>query len=128
MTDNDVILCYELPCHAQQSKSYKPQPDDPLILPVYINESNPPNRTAFSSTRNMALIGVPTIAVFNQEEASDPNVIYDQVIDRLHRWTRNYYHLYKWEATAASDIHKVGQRILVATTSISIKSSRVMIT
>lgn len=76
----------------------------------------------------MALIGVPTIAVFNQEEASDPNVIYDQVIDRLHRWTRNYYHLYKWEATAASDIHKVGQRILVATTSISIKSSRVMIT
>ncbi|KAF8745494.1 hypothetical protein AX14_008914 [Amanita brunnescens Koide BX004] len=105
MSDNDVIFCYELPCPAQQSRSYKPQPDDPLILPVYTSESNPPNR-AFASTRSVTLIGTPIIAVFSQEEASDPSVIYDRVIERLHRWTRNSKFLYNWEATAASDIHK----------------------
>ena len=113
MLDNDIILCYELPCRSQQSRTYKPQPNDPLILPVNITESTP-NRSTFASTRSVNLLGVPTVAVFNQEELCDQNAIYDRVVERLHRWTRNSNHLYTWEATAASDIHQVGYEFVLS--------------
>ncbi|KAK2463565.1 hypothetical protein APHAL10511_004316 [Amanita phalloides] len=106
MLDNDAILCYELPCHAQQNRTYKPKPNDPLILPVYPCEFSPPNRSAFISTRNTSFFGVPTIAVFSKEEAGSLTSIYDCLVERLRRWTNNAYHLYTWEATAASDSHQ----------------------
>ncbi|KAF8623034.1 hypothetical protein AX15_006546 [Amanita polypyramis BW_CC] len=105
MSDNDVIFCFELPCHAQQSKSYKPQPDDPFILPVFMCEASPSNRASFIS-KNATLFGKPTIAVFSKEQASDLNTIYDQVVERLYHWTRNANHLYTWEPAAASDIRQ----------------------
>ncbi|KAJ7714742.1 hypothetical protein B0H16DRAFT_1617898 [Mycena metata] len=94
MASNDIIVCYELPCHAQQSRTYKKQPDDPFILPVYFCDHKPTQRQ-FSS--NVAHFGYPTIAVISQEQAADLGAIYDAVVGRFERWANNARDLYRWE-------------------------------
>ncbi|KIL69318.1 hypothetical protein M378DRAFT_184496 [Amanita muscaria Koide BX008] len=111
MADNDAIHCYELPCHAQQSKTYKPHPDDPLILPVYLCDTISVTRPTFINTRNPILFGTPMIVAIPQSEATDVENIYDEVILRIERWTRQANHLYTWEPTGISDIHQNGNAI-----------------
>ncbi|PFH51822.1 hypothetical protein AMATHDRAFT_74701 [Amanita thiersii Skay4041] len=107
MSDSDTIVCYELPCHAQQSRTYKPGPDDPLILPVYLWEANTSSRASFmsASTRHQ-LFGMPMIVVLDRAHAMDLAVVYDEIIACLHRWTQNAEHLYRWEPNTASNLHK----------------------
>ncbi|KAF7350668.1 Ubiquitin carboxyl-terminal hydrolase 4 [Mycena sanguinolenta] len=103
MAQNDHIVCYELPCHAQQSRTYKPQPGDPLILPVYITDYHPPApiaRTSYDSYTEYQSVwpfGHPAIVVLSPEQAQDPAAIYAQVVGRLERWTNNARELFSWE-------------------------------
>ncbi|KAF8637637.1 hypothetical protein AX17_002705 [Amanita inopinata Kibby_2008] len=111
MLDNDTIFCFELPCHARQSKTYKPQADEPFILPLYFCEANPPTRTSFVSTRSLSLFGTPIIVVLDKIQAKDFNDIYDQVVARLERWTRSAQHLYTWEATEDPETQENGDML-----------------
>ncbi|RPD76448.1 cysteine proteinase [Lentinus tigrinus ALCF2SS1-7] len=104
MSDNDVIVCFELPCHAQQSRTYKPQSGDPFIVPVFATESSP-SRPSYSRGPN--LFGFPFITVITQEQAKDPEAMYDAVADRLQRWTEHARHLYSWVAGRSDDMEPV---------------------
>ena len=104
MSDNDVIVCFELPCHAQQSRTYKPHPDDPFIVPVFATESTP-SRPSYS--RGPTLFGYPFIAVITREQAKDPDAMYDAVIERLQRWTEHAHDLYNWVPGTADEMEPV---------------------
>ena len=67
MGENDTIVCFELPCHAQQSRTYKAEPDDPFILAVLPSETTPvrPNYNGRGST----VFGYPFVTVISQEQA-----------------------------------------------------------
>ncbi|PIL25106.1 hypothetical protein GSI_12995 [Ganoderma sinense ZZ0214-1] len=101
MADSDTIICFELPCNAQQSRNYRPQPDDPLILPVFASETSPSRAGGYNS--GPALFGHPFVAVITQEQAKDPDAMYDAVADRLQRWTKHARDLFTWEYGSRSD-------------------------
>lgn len=101
MGDSDTIVCFELPCHAQQNRNYKKQPDDPFILPVFVCDNGPPRFTSYRT--GPALFGYPFIAVIDQKQATDVDAMYDAIIERLQRWTANARDLYNWEAGPAED-------------------------
>lgn len=100
MADGDTIVCYELPCHSQQSRTYKKQPGDPIIVPVFLCDLNAPGRqnAYMTSNRTPSLFGYPTVVVIDPEQATSLNAIYDAVIARLQRWTAHARDLFVWEA------------------------------
>lgn len=100
MNDTDVIICFELPCHAQQSRTYKKQPDDPFIVPVYLSDHVQPRYTYRAGP---SLFGYPFIVVIDHKQATDLDSIYDAVVAQLERWTENARDLYSWEAGDHSD-------------------------
>ncbi|KAJ7463408.1 hypothetical protein B0H11DRAFT_2052838 [Mycena galericulata] len=103
MATTDHIVCYELPCHAQQSRTYKKQPDDPLIIPVLLGETKPPLRnTLYSSQQGITNFGHPTIAVIDRKDVADAAAIYGAIVGRLERWAHNARDLYKWEIAGPS--------------------------
>ncbi|CCM00357.1 uncharacterized protein FIBRA_02387 [Fibroporia radiculosa] len=102
MNDNDIIVCFELPCHAQQSRTYKQSPDDPVIIAV--NLCDIPARQAY---RSQNLFGYPFVIVLDQEQAADPDAVYEAIIDRLQRWTDNARDLFTWEATTPDSLKPV---------------------
>ncbi|KAH9933298.1 uncharacterized protein B0H18DRAFT_982923 [Fomitopsis serialis] len=104
MGTNDVIVCYELPCHSQQSRTYKPSPEDPFIIPVVLCDIITPLR---SYGRNQNLFGYPFVVVITREQATDSDAMYDAVADRLQRWTDNVRDLYTWEAGSPSSMEPV---------------------
>jgi ubiquitin carboxyl-terminal hydrolase 4/11/15 len=116
MSDNDVIVCFELPCHAQQSRSYKRQPDSPFVLPVFLCDLHP-SRTNVS--RGHSLFGYPFIVVVDRHQATNVNALYDVVVERLQRWTGHARDLFTWEAGARTSTKKE----LAETTELSSKIS-----
>ncbi|KAI0657997.1 cysteine proteinase [Cubamyces menziesii] len=103
MSDSDIIACFELPCNSQQSRSYKPQPDDPFVVPVFPCET-PGTRTYRTGP---SPFGYPFIAVIDQDQAQDPQAIYDVIVERLQRWTVHARDLFSWEAGSADDMEPV---------------------
>ncbi|KZT09960.1 cysteine proteinase [Laetiporus sulphureus 93-53] len=103
MTDGDIIVCFELPCHAQQSRTYKPQADDPHIVPVFLCDSTPP-RTSYS---RQTLFGYPFIVVIDHKQAMVLETIYDAIMDRLQRWTDHARDLFTWEAGTPTSMKPV---------------------
>lgn len=99
MAENDIIACFELPCHAQQNRTYKANPEDPFVIPVTLCDTLNTHR---SYSRNQNLFGYPFIVVVTHEQSTDPDAIYDAVADRLQRWTENVRDLYTWEAGSPS--------------------------
>lgn len=96
--DNDKVVCFELPCHAQQSRTYKKADSDPLILPVNLSDvmSNQFKPPPFRS--NLPIFGYPCVVVIGPEEAKSPEAIYNAIIERLERFTVNARDFYTWEA------------------------------
>jgi len=95
MSDGDVIVCFELPCHAQQSRSYKKQPDDPFVLPVFLCDPSS-SRTSFA--RGPSLFGYPFILAIDRQQSTNVDALYDALVERLQRWTANATDLFTWEA------------------------------
>ncbi|KAF8966337.1 hypothetical protein BDZ97DRAFT_1809088 [Flammula alnicola] len=113
MGDNDVVVCFELPCNARQSRTYKKQPEDPAIVPVFLCDSKPPppprTSTGFFSSRssNTTPFGYPMVVVFDHEQASDVRTMYEVVTNRLQRWTAHARDLFAWEVGNPSEIEQV---------------------
>jgi ubiquitin carboxyl-terminal hydrolase 4/11/15 len=106
VNDNDTVVCFELPCNARQGRMHKKGPDDPFILPVFLSDAKPPaiTRPAYGMTRNQpAYFGYPTIAVIDREQATSVESIYEAVIHRLERWTKNARDLFVWEAPSEEE-------------------------
>lgn len=99
MNDNDIIICFELSCHAQQSRTYKRGPDDPFIVPVYLSDNAPPRYTFRTSP---SLFGYPFIVVVDHKQATDVDAMYDAVVAQLERWTGSPMDLYTWEPAGLS--------------------------
>ncbi|KAF8887293.1 hypothetical protein BD779DRAFT_1527312 [Infundibulicybe gibba] len=98
MSSSDIIVCFELPCHAQQSRSYKRQPDDPFIVPMFLCEEGTHSRTDYTMNRTTPMFGNPTVVVIDQKKATDLDAMYEAVVSRMERWTAHARDLYTWEA------------------------------
>ena len=101
-SENDILVCYELPCHAQQARSYKRHPDDPYIVPLYRADCAPSTRLTYGRG-SPSYFGYPLIAVIDQETAKNKDAIYCAVIERLERGATSPQDLYAWEGPPASD-------------------------
>ncbi|KAJ3557337.1 hypothetical protein NM688_g1526 [Phlebia brevispora] len=100
ISDNDDVMCFELPCHAQQSRTYKKQDDDPFIVPVFLSES-PRTRQTYSSPA-LQMFGKPFVIVVDQQQAASVEAMYDLVVNQLQRWTKHVRDLWQWEASSVS--------------------------
>src|SRR5260221_9677693 len=98
MSDNDVIVCFELPCNSRQSRSYKKKPTDPSILPVYFCDVKATRNTYF---RTPTLFGYPIVIAIDENEAKSVESMYEAVVVRLERWTEMARDLYDWEVGEA---------------------------
>ena len=109
VSNGDLIVCFELPCHARQSRNYKKEEDDPFIVPVFLCDSILPSRSPYG--RDLVnYFGYPFFVVLDDEQASDPSLMYDAIIERLERWSPNVRDLYQWEAgpvDADADLEEV---------------------
>lgn len=107
MSDSDTIVCFELPCHAQQSRTWKPNEDpekDPVILAVHLSRETGSSRSTFRSNSNNGFAH-PFVIVLNPEQARNKQLIYDAIVDRLQRWTTNARDLFQWEHEMDADDH-----------------------
>jgi len=113
MTDNDVIVCFELPCNARQNRTYKRKPTDPAIVPVYFCDAKPPMRSAyyFQSRPAPTLFGYPIVVVIDEEQAKNVEEIYKAIVNRLERWTSNARDLFDWEVDHSTEIDAVQVKI-----------------
>lgn len=106
MSDNDVIVCFELPCNARQNRTYKKQPDDPLLVPVYLCDTKPPKMGYYYTSARAstpALFGYPMVIAIDRETAKDVEAMYEFITARLQRWTSQARDLYTWEAGSPID-------------------------
>jgi ubiquitin carboxyl-terminal hydrolase 4/11/15 len=101
-SENDILVCYELPCHAQQARSYKRDQNDPYIVPLYRTDAAPNTRLAFGRG-SPSYFGYPLIAVIDQETAKSQDAIYGALIERLERGATSPRDLYAWEGAPPSD-------------------------
>ena len=98
MAESDVIVCYELPCHAQQSRTWNPDPDPtkyPLIVPVHLCRDPPGSRYNYS--RYPSGFSHPFIIVLDYEQLRDKEKVYAAIVERLERWTSHADLLYQQE-------------------------------
>lgn len=97
MAEHDVIVCFELPCHAQQSRTWKPDPDpskNPLIVPVHMcTELN----THSSFGRGVNAFTHPFVVVLDSEQVKHQEDIYAAVVARLQRWAKDAGKMYEIE-------------------------------
>ncbi|KAG6850558.1 hypothetical protein H0H93_011757 [Arthromyces matolae] len=107
MSENDVIVCFELPCNSQQSRSYQRQADDPIIIPLYLCDVAPATRPTYGYNKGVSLFGYPSVVAITPEEATDVDAMYDKVLKRLQRWTANARDLFKWEEATPTEAYPV---------------------
>lgn len=100
MSESDIIVCYELPCHSQQSRSHKRTDEDPIIVPVFLGDTPSRARTSYGGNAH-TYFGYPFLIVLDQAQAQNYDAVYDAIVDRLQRWTTQVRDLYQWEAGPA---------------------------
>ncbi|KAG2011841.1 ubiquitin-specific protease [Coprinopsis cinerea AmutBmut pab1-1] len=100
MSETDVIVCFELPCNARMNRTYKKKEDDPFILPLFLCDAKPTATRGFTYRSGPSLFGYPAIVVVDRGQATTVDAIYDAVITRLQRWTKNARDLYDWEVSS----------------------------
>ncbi|KAF5338375.1 hypothetical protein D9611_012466 [Ephemerocybe angulata] len=110
VNDNDLIVCYELPCKARQNWKYEKKDDDPFIIPIFLTDHKPPavvSRPMYGTRTSPSYFGYPMIGVIEQEQAKSVDAIYDSVIARLERWTSNARDLYVWVASSDEAVTEI---------------------
>ena len=100
MCDSYVIACYELPCHSQQTRSYKREEGDHIIISVTLTERRSDSSQRYSTSPQN--FGYPFLIAVTPEQATDLNLVYDLIVERLQKWTINVRDLHSWEAGDAS--------------------------
>ena len=104
MAENDKIVCYELPCHAQQARNYTPKQGDPIIVPVFLCDAviGRTTHTAFSRPSPL-LFGYPFVIAVTPDDARSTIRMKELVVEQLQRWTENARDLWSWEAPEEPD-------------------------
>ncbi|KAI0311746.1 hypothetical protein OF83DRAFT_1177271 [Amylostereum chailletii] len=99
IAESDTIVCYELPCHAQQSRTYvsKKTDNDPFIVPVFLSCTSPARHSS-SNRSNPTLFGYPFILAIDREDARSVERMEGLIVGQLRRWTRNFRDLWSWES------------------------------
>lgn len=105
MSDNDIIVCFELPCNARQSRLSKKKETDPFIVPVFVTDLQTSQQSY--SYRSQSNFGHPFILVIDPKHARSMQVIYEAVVDRLQRWTSHACDLFTWEEVPSVDVDSV---------------------
>ena len=106
MSDGDTLVCFELPCNARMSRTYKPQEDDPFIVPVLMCDARSPmSGYTYGRSSTPQLFGYPMFLVVDREQASNVDAMYEAIMLRLQRWTVHSRDLFTWEVdpTAVDD-------------------------
>jgi ubiquitin carboxyl-terminal hydrolase 4/11 len=116
MAENDKIVCYELPCHAQQSRNYIPKPGDPFIVPVFLCDAAV-GRTAYTtfSRPSPLLFGYPFVIAISPEDARSTIHMKELVVEQLQRWTENARDLWSWEAPEEPDLDTEMEEVQIPT-------------
>jgi ubiquitin carboxyl-terminal hydrolase 4/11/15 len=104
MAENDKIVCYELPCHAQQTRNYIPKFGDPFIVPIFLCDAVI-GRTVHSafSRPSPILFGYPFVIAITPDDARSAKRMKELVVEQLQRWTENARDLWSWEAPDEPD-------------------------
>ena len=107
MAEGDVIVCYELPCHAQQSRTYgaKKTDNDPFIIPIFLSDGSAARQLTYNRNNN-SLFGHPFVVAVSQEDARSVGRMHEIVNEQLQRWTKLARDLWSWEAPT-SDMEEV---------------------
>jgi ubiquitin carboxyl-terminal hydrolase 4/11/15 len=106
MQSGDLIVCYELPCSARQSRASKQSNSDTFILPVLLADVNTQRYGTFSrSSQNH--FGWPLIVAIPREDARSVDRIEELVVEQLSRWTRYSRELWSWQSTEEPVIEEV---------------------
>ncbi|KAF8825785.1 hypothetical protein HHX47_DHR6000382 [Lentinula edodes] len=122
--DNDTIICFELPCNSQQSRTWKrsDHPNAPWVLPLLLCDAPPTSfsTNAFSKTYGNHrlgnnLFGYPTIVVVTAEQAKSVEGIYGAAVERLARWTRQERDLWTWELPDGFPISVIDEKVETVT-------------
>ena len=118
MAENDKIVCYELPCHAQQSRNYTPESGDPFIVPVFLCDAAI-GRTAYTafSRPSPLLFGYPFVIAITPEDARSTIRMQELVVEQLQRWTENARDLWSWEAPEQPDLDTEMEEVQIPTPS-----------
>src|ERR1700755_1023731 len=103
MAENDKIVCYELPCHAQQARNYTPKQGDPIIVPVFLSDAVVGRTTHTFSRPSPMLFGYPFVIAIPPDDARSTIRMKELVVEQLQRWTENARDLWSWEVPEESD-------------------------
>ena len=104
MAENDKIVCYELPCHAQQARNFTRKPEDPFIIPIFLCDTTVGRITSSAFSRSSpSLFGYPFVVAITPDEARSTRRIKEVVVGQLQRWTENARDLWSWEAPEEPD-------------------------
>ncbi len=103
MAENDKIVCYELPCHAQQARNFTRKPEDPLIIPIFLCDASVGRITHTFSRPSPSLFGYPFVVAITPNDARSTRRMKEAVVGQLQRWTENARDLWSWEAPEEPD-------------------------
>ncbi|KAH9167465.1 hypothetical protein EDB89DRAFT_1997415 [Lactarius sanguifluus] len=103
MAENDKIVCYELPCHAQQARNFTRKPEDPLIVPIFLCDAAVGRIIHTFSRPSPSLFGYPFVVAITPDDARSTRRIKEVVVEQLQRWTDNARELWSWEAPEEPD-------------------------
>ncbi|KAI0289608.1 hypothetical protein BC826DRAFT_914263 [Russula brevipes] len=124
MAENDKIVCYELPCHAQQTRNYTPKHGDPYILPVFLCDAAIGRTTHMTFSRPSPLLfGYPFIVAIAPDDARSTIRIKELVVEQLQRWTENARDLWSWEAPEEPDLDTEMEEVRIPTPLIAPKDA-----
>ncbi|KAI9511390.1 hypothetical protein F5148DRAFT_1171203 [Russula earlei] len=117
MAENDKIVCYELPCHAQQARNYTPKQGDPFIVPVFLCDATVGRITHTTFSRPSPLLfGNPFVIAIPPEDAHSTVRMKELVVKQLQRWTDNARDLWSWEALEEPDPDAEMEEVHIPTT------------
>lgn len=110
MNETDDIALYELPCHAQQARTYasKKTETDPFIVPVFLCNAASSSMSRYNISRsNMSLFGQPFIVAISREDARSVDRMRIVVTEQLERWSANPRELWSWQAPSDATMEEV---------------------
>lgn len=113
MSDTDTIVCFELPCHARQSRLLTSDADSitsPLILPVHLCKELSSRSNLHRPSSGFA---PPFVVILDSDQIRGRDRIYAAIIERLERWTQNSRDLYQWEADTVASLSPQVQEFVI---------------
>lgn len=99
----DQIACYELPCKLRvNGRIDSSTVEDYLVIPVFMTSMKP---RGYSSQPDF--MGFPFLLALTSEESRSLAAIYEALIERIKRWTKNATSLYRYDGVQPPYTHVV---------------------